>query len=80
MATWIALLRGINVGGNNMLPMKTWAAQLAELERQRALKGEAMRRESPSRGTHAGGNAPDVTPPEKDRLDRLVDEVDRLDL
>lgn len=31
MATWIALLRGINVGGNNMLPMKTWAAQLAAL-------------------------------------------------
>jgi uncharacterized protein (DUF1697 family) len=31
MPTWIALLRGINVGGNNLLPMKVWASQLADL-------------------------------------------------
>lgn len=31
MATWVALLRGINVGGNNLLPMKAWASQLAQL-------------------------------------------------
>jgi uncharacterized protein (DUF1697 family) len=28
MGTWIALLRGINVGGRNMLPMKRLAALL----------------------------------------------------
>lgn len=31
MSTWIALLRGINVGGNNVLPMKDLAAVLEEL-------------------------------------------------
>ncbi len=30
MATYIALLRGINVGGNNLLPMKDMAAMLSE--------------------------------------------------
>ena len=29
--TWIALFRGINVGGNNMLPMKTLVALIEEL-------------------------------------------------
>ena len=29
---WIALLRGVNVGGNNKLPMKQFAALLATLE------------------------------------------------
>jgi len=31
MSTWIALLRGINVGGNNVLPMKDLAAVLEGL-------------------------------------------------
>ena len=31
MQTWIALLRGINVGGNNILPMKELRALLTEL-------------------------------------------------
>lgn len=31
MSTWIALLRGINVGGNNVLPMKDLASVLEEL-------------------------------------------------
>ena len=31
MVTWIALLRGINVGGRNILPMKELAALLLEL-------------------------------------------------
>ena len=31
MVTWIALLRGINVGGNNILPMKELASLLLEL-------------------------------------------------
>ena len=31
MNTWIALFRGINVGGNHMLPMKDLVAQLADL-------------------------------------------------
>lgn len=31
MATWIALLRGVNVGGKNKLPMKDWAAGLESL-------------------------------------------------
>lgn len=30
MAVWIALIRGINVSGKNMVPMKTLAADLAE--------------------------------------------------
>jgi uncharacterized protein (DUF1697 family) len=34
MQTWIALLRGINVGGNNLLPMK----ELAELVRKIGLE------------------------------------------
>lgn len=32
MNTWIALLRGINVGGNNSLPMKDLRAILADLD------------------------------------------------
>lgn len=31
MSTWVALLRGINVGGNNLLPMKNLAALLEGL-------------------------------------------------
>ncbi|TWT95225.1 hypothetical protein Pla108_33680 [Botrimarina colliarenosi] len=31
MPTWIVLLRGVNVGGKGKLPMKAWAADLAEL-------------------------------------------------
>lgn len=31
MATWIALLRGINVGGNKLLPMKDLTAVLEEI-------------------------------------------------
>ncbi|MBT8101630.1 MAG: DUF1697 domain-containing protein [Gammaproteobacteria bacterium] len=31
MATWIALLRGINVGGKHLLPMKELAAALEEM-------------------------------------------------
>ncbi|TWT76864.1 hypothetical protein Pla123a_22880 [Posidoniimonas polymericola] len=31
MATWIALLRGVNVGGKNKLPMTEWAAGLESL-------------------------------------------------
>ena len=31
MKTWIALLRGVNVGGKNKLPMKALAAELATL-------------------------------------------------
>ena len=31
MKTWIALLRGINVGGNNILPMKDLRALLSDL-------------------------------------------------
>ena len=31
MSTWIALLRGINVGGNNLLPMKDLTAVLEEI-------------------------------------------------
>ena len=31
MRTWIALFRGINVGGKNMLPMKELAALLTGL-------------------------------------------------
>ena len=31
MQTWIALLRGINVGGKNILPMKQLAALLEDL-------------------------------------------------
>ncbi|TWT37498.1 hypothetical protein KOR34_24500 [Posidoniimonas corsicana] len=31
MPTWVALLRGVNVGGKNRLPMKEWAAGLASL-------------------------------------------------
>ena len=32
MTTWIALFRGINVGGNNMLPMATLRSDLETLE------------------------------------------------
>lgn len=31
MTIWIALLRGVNVGGNNSLPMKQWASGLESL-------------------------------------------------
>lgn len=31
MPVYVALLRGINVGGNNLLPMKEWAASLVKL-------------------------------------------------
>jgi uncharacterized protein (DUF1697 family) len=31
MTTWIALLRGINVGGNNLLPMKDLVVELEEI-------------------------------------------------
>lgn len=31
MKTWIALFRGINVGGNNILPMKELVAELSKL-------------------------------------------------
>ncbi len=34
MNRWIALFRGINVGGKNILPMKTLATHLAELKLQ----------------------------------------------
>ena len=30
MTTWIALLRGINVGGRNVLPMRDLAATLTD--------------------------------------------------
>ncbi len=32
MGTWIALLRGVNVGGANLLPMRQWAEDLADLQ------------------------------------------------
>lgn len=54
--------------------------QLAELERQRALRGEAIHHAGPSPDRLGIGNAPQVAPGEEDRLDRLVDEVDELDL
>ncbi|WP_260295514.1 DUF1697 domain-containing protein, partial [Sedimenticola hydrogenitrophicus] len=31
MSTWVALLRGINVGGNNSLPMKELVAMLESI-------------------------------------------------
>lgn len=31
MRTWVALFRGINVGGNNVLPMKELVAVLEDL-------------------------------------------------
>lgn len=55
-------------------------AQLAELERQRALQGKPVHGESPSLDLRGKGHAAEPPAPEKDRLDRLVDEVDRLDL
>jgi uncharacterized protein (DUF1697 family) len=32
MGTWVALLRGVNVGGKNALPMKDWARDLEQLK------------------------------------------------
>jgi len=54
--------------------------QIAELERQRALKGEPLQGQSQSPDAQGRRNASGAVPPEKDRLDRLVDEVDELDL
>jgi hypothetical protein len=36
MPQWIALIRGINVGGKNMVPMKTLAADLDEAGARKA--------------------------------------------